>query len=256
VVLRKGDKDKHAHCTKCGLGLTAEELAKHMKVFHERLKCECGVELEMEAMVEHRASSCPKRLVSCRFCGDLVQAGAAADNVRDKLKGLNQHESECGARTADCDLCGRAIMLKEMDIHTAAAHGGGQSGDSSFPRPGVLFEGLAPSPSIAGAPFGNLANELGTNRIESPSQDVHVECPICLENFRGADREQQLNAHLDREHFSTTQLPTAMDLDDLPPAPAIPVPNSMLRSLTVSCPICGMAVHSERDLSQHIDLVH
>lgn len=51
VVLRKGDKDKHVHCSKCGLGLTSEELAKHMKVFHERLKCECGVELEMEAMV-------------------------------------------------------------------------------------------------------------------------------------------------------------------------------------------------------------
>lgn len=51
MVLRKGDKDKHVHCSKCGLGLTSEELAKHMKVFHERLKCECGVELEMEAMV-------------------------------------------------------------------------------------------------------------------------------------------------------------------------------------------------------------
>jgi len=56
VVLRKGDKDKHAHCTKCGLGLTTEELAKHMKVFHERLKCECGVELEMEPMVINSAS--------------------------------------------------------------------------------------------------------------------------------------------------------------------------------------------------------
>jgi hypothetical protein len=51
VVLRKGDKDKHVHCPKCGLGLTGDELPKHMKVFHERLKCECGAELEMEAMV-------------------------------------------------------------------------------------------------------------------------------------------------------------------------------------------------------------
>lgn len=43
--------EKHAHCTKCGQGFTREELDKHMKVFHEPLKCECGVVLEMEEMV-------------------------------------------------------------------------------------------------------------------------------------------------------------------------------------------------------------
>jgi endogenous inhibitor of DNA gyrase (YacG/DUF329 family) len=176
----------------------------------------------------------------------MVQAGAAADNVRDKLKGLNQHESECGARTADCDVCGRAIMLKEMDIHRAAAHDGGQSmtrgPDPPFARPALFPQEQEPAPT---------------------SRDIQVECPICLEKFGGADREQQLNMHLDDEHFST-QLPTAMDLDSLPPvisepitpAPTIPTPSNSLRTLTVSCPICGMAVHSERDLSQHIDLVH
>lgn len=51
MVLRKGDMEKHAHCVKCGQGSTREELAKHMKVFHEPLKCECGMELEMEDMV-------------------------------------------------------------------------------------------------------------------------------------------------------------------------------------------------------------
>ncbi|KAG0589348.1 hypothetical protein M758_1G014300 [Ceratodon purpureus] len=269
VVLRKGDKDKHAHCPKCGLGLTGDELPKHMKVFHERLKCECGVELEMEAMVEHRATTCPKRLVSCRFCGDMVQAGAPADNVRDKLKGLTQHESECGARTADCDVCGRAIMLKEMDIHRAAAHEGGQSmnrgPDPSFARQGMLAQEQQPLP--ANRPVGAFSNEnVSESPVSAATIDVQVECPICLVKFGGADREQQLNTHLDDEHFST-QLPTAMDLDSLPstapamsepiiPAPIIPAPSNSLRSLTVSCPICGMAVHSERDLSQHIDLVH
>ena len=202
----------------------------------------------------------------------MVQAGAAAENVRDKLKGLNQHESECGARTADCDVCGRAIMLKEMDIHRAAAHDGGQSinrgPDPSFIVPGMFAQVQEPLP--ANRPFRAFPNELGTNRIESPvsvaSRDVQVECPICLVKFGGADREQQLNMHLDDEHFST-QLPTAMDLDSLPPtapamsepivpAPTLSAPSNALRSLTVSCPICGMAVHSERDLSQHIDLVH
>ncbi|XP_024371340.1 uncharacterized protein [Physcomitrium patens] len=258
VVLRKGDKDKHVHCSKCGLGLTSEELAKHMKVFHERLKCECGVELEMEAMVEHRASSCPKRLVSCRFCGDMVQAGAPADNVRDRLRDLTQHESECGARTADCDACGRAIMLKEMDIHIAAAHSGGQSmhrGDSLFTGSATPAATL-PANEPLGARSGAVTNQPGANRVTDSSISIQVECPICSTKFGGADREQQLNSHLDDEHFKT-QLPTPMDLDGLfSPAPTTSVPENSLRSLTVSCPICGMAVHSERDLSQHIDLVH
>lgn len=179
-----------------------------------------------------------------------MQAGVAADNVRDKLKGLNQHESECGARTAECDVCGRAIMLKEMDIHRAAAHGEGP--DLLVARPGTLAQAVAPANGPVSRPEAPIANDRSETRPSSQT----VECPICVVKFQGADREQQLNAHLDNAHFSTTA--AAMDVDDdLPPAapPAISA-HSSLRSLTVSCPICGMAVHSERDLSQHIDLVH
>ncbi len=51
MVLRKEEMGKHEHCSKCGQGFTHEELGKHMKVFHEPLKCTCGVVLEMEEMV-------------------------------------------------------------------------------------------------------------------------------------------------------------------------------------------------------------
>lgn len=194
----------------------------------------------------------------------MVQAGAAADNVRDKLKGLTQHESECGARTADCDICGRAVMLKEMDIHRAASHSGNQA-ELPFSRQPMFPESQTPSlpANEPPSPFSTRGWDLGTSVT---TRDVPVECPICLVKFRGADREQQLNAHLDSEHFSSSnQVPTTMDVDDdLPLRPAVsapmiiptPQPHDVLRSLTVSCPICGMAVHSERDLSQHIDLVH
>lgn len=72
--------------------------------------------------VEHQSLMCPLRLITCRFCGDMVQAGAAAADARDRFRGLSEHESICGSRTAPCDSCGRSIMLKEMDLHVVAVH--------------------------------------------------------------------------------------------------------------------------------------
>ncbi|KAK2431243.1 Ubiquitin fusion degradation UFD1 family protein [Trifolium repens] len=122
VVLRIEESKNHIHCDRCGQAFQQAELEKHMKVFHEPLHCPCGIVLEKEQMVEHQASVCPLRLISCRFCGDMVPAGSSAMDVRDRLRGLSEHESVCGSRTAPCDSCGRSVMLKEMDIHQIAVH--------------------------------------------------------------------------------------------------------------------------------------
>nr|XP_027187922.1 uncharacterized protein LOC101492821 [Cicer arietinum] len=122
IVLRIEESKNHIHCDRCGQAFQQVELKKHMKVFHEPLQCPCGIILEKEQMVEHQASACPLRLISCRFCGDMVQAGSSAMDVRDRLRGLSEHESVCGSRTAPCDSCGRSVMLKEMDIHQIAVH--------------------------------------------------------------------------------------------------------------------------------------
>ncbi|XP_062009415.1 uncharacterized protein LOC133725995 [Rosa rugosa] len=122
VVLRVEEAKNHVHCQKCGQPFHQEEMEKHVKVFHEPLHCPCGIVLEKEEMVQHQASVCPLRLVPCRFCGDMVQAGSSAIDVRDKLRGLSEHESVCGSRTAPCDSCGRSVMLKDMDIHRVAVH--------------------------------------------------------------------------------------------------------------------------------------
>ncbi|KAF5179094.1 Ubiquitin fusion degradation protein 1-like protein [Thalictrum thalictroides] len=122
VVLRREEADNHIHCEKCGKAFQQREIAKHMKVFHEPLHCSCGVILEKEAMVLHQSSVCPLRLVTCRFCGDMVQAGNSANDARDRLRGFSEHESVCGSRTTPCDSCGRSVMLKEMDIHQVAVH--------------------------------------------------------------------------------------------------------------------------------------
>ncbi|KAJ0971515.1 hypothetical protein J5N97_019474 [Dioscorea zingiberensis] len=122
VVLKKEEAENHVHCTKCGRGLLQGEMEKHMKVFHEPIHCSCGIMLEKEDMVQHQTSVCPLRLITCRFCGDMVQAGSLAVDARDRLRGLSEHESICGSRTAPCDSCGRSVMLKEMDIHVIAVH--------------------------------------------------------------------------------------------------------------------------------------
>lgn len=122
VVLRKEEAGSHVHCNRCRKAFHQGEIEKHMKVFHEPIHCPCGVILEKEEMVQHQATRCPFRLIACRFCGDMVQAGSTPLDARDRLKGLSEHESICGSRTAPCDSCGRAVMLKEMDIHIIAVH--------------------------------------------------------------------------------------------------------------------------------------
>ncbi|XXG67866.1 hypothetical protein AAC387_Pa06g1110 [Persea americana] len=122
VVLRKEEMENHVHCIKCGRAFQQGEIEKHMKVFHEPLHCLCGAVLEKEEMVQHQSFVCPLRLIPCRFCGDMVQAGSSASDFRDRLRGLSEHESVCGSRTAPCDSCGRSVMLKEMDIHRVAVH--------------------------------------------------------------------------------------------------------------------------------------
>ncbi|KAL6002062.1 hypothetical protein ACLOJK_037510 [Asimina triloba] len=72
--------------------------------------------------VQHQSSYCHLRLITCRFCGDMVPAGSSPSDARDRLRGLSEHESICGSRTAPCDSCGRAVMLKDMDIHRIAVH--------------------------------------------------------------------------------------------------------------------------------------
>jgi hypothetical protein len=110
------------HCNKCGRAFQQREMEKHMKVFHEPLQCPCGVVLEKEDMVQHQSSTCPLRLIVCRFCGDTVHAGGEPVDARDRLRNMCEHESICGSMTAPCDSCGRSVMLKEMDIHLIAVH--------------------------------------------------------------------------------------------------------------------------------------
>ncbi|PWA58627.1 TRAF-like protein [Artemisia annua] len=90
----------HVHCGKCGLAFHSGEIQKRMKVFHESLTCPCGVILEKTQKVQQQSSECILGLVTCRFCGGTLQARYLAADTRDWLRGLSEHESLCGSRTA------------------------------------------------------------------------------------------------------------------------------------------------------------
>ncbi|XP_078439272.1 ubiquitin fusion degradation UFD1 family protein [Wolffia australiana] len=122
AVLRKEEAKAHVHCDECGKGLRKEQLQKHADVFHRPIHCPCGAVFNKEEMERHRAAECPLRLITCRFCSGAVAAGRVAADARDRLRGLCEHESICGSRTAPCDACGRTVMLKDMDIHLVAVH--------------------------------------------------------------------------------------------------------------------------------------
>ncbi|XP_024518034.1 uncharacterized protein LOC112341687 [Selaginella moellendorffii] len=219
IVLRREEAGQHVHCPGCGEAFRQEELQKHLEVFHVAHSCDCGVVLEMQAMVKHKATDCPLRKITCRFCGDVVQAGGDAKDLRDRLNGLSQHESSCGSRTDECDVCHRAVMLKAMDLHRAAVHGGA----------------------------GSLSSGPREEEEEEEEESTSEQCPICDKIFDGVTA---INRHFESDHFGPSSIPAKSS----PPPPSIP--SSFRQSLSVLCPICGMAVHSERDLSSHIDMVH
>ncbi|KAE8703909.1 hypothetical protein F3Y22_tig00110462pilonHSYRG00326 [Hibiscus syriacus] len=52
IVLRMDEAKNHVHCNKCGQAFQSGEMEKHMKVFHEPLRCPCGVVLEKEDMIK------------------------------------------------------------------------------------------------------------------------------------------------------------------------------------------------------------
>eukprot|EP00249_Psilotum_nudum_P024794 c29295_g1_i1 orf=182-2299(-) len=243
MVLKREEMETHVHCSKCGQAFGQEELAKHMKVYHDPQTCKCGAILEKEEMVSHQAMKCSLRMIMCRFCGDLVQAGDEVQDPRDRLQGLTEHESICGSRTSPCDSCGRSVMLKEMDLHIAAAH------SSQIQLGGRALE---VSPMSVDLP---RHAEVSRAQVEGDAARSSVGCPICGDTFVGLDVEAQLAVHLDHRHFSAvTSDSSKISLPNI--SEVSQEVSSYRRSLSVSCPICGLAVHSERDLSLHMDMVH
>ena len=115
LVLLTRDAASHWHCPTCLAAVPPASRPKHVTVSHAPVTCSCGSSLPIGApMRRHRRLSCPDRMLVCRFCGDLQKAGHVVNGIDQ----LGEHESYCGARTADCAECGRPVKLTLMAAHS------------------------------------------------------------------------------------------------------------------------------------------
>eukprot|EP01138_Halocafeteria_seosinensis_P016370 gb/GECG01016701.1/.p1 GENE.gb/GECG01016701.1/~~gb/GECG01016701.1/.p1 ORF type:complete len:944 (+),score=122.40 gb/GECG01016701.1/:1-2832(+) len=113
AVFKKGSEEYKKH------------LLQHKKkdvLYNKLRRCECGKEYQLHQLIRHKKSDCPERLIVCKFCGNTVRAGAPPTDWNDRLKGLTEHESYCGSRTVSCDICGRSVQMKKLEVHVQEVH--------------------------------------------------------------------------------------------------------------------------------------
>jgi hypothetical protein len=120
IVLPKVQQSSHWHCESCPLhGNSPSSFQKHQEIEHTPRDCVCGEHFNsLPSLANHRATSCPLKIIKCRFCQTFTEQGdLSALGMADMLSGLTAHEADCGSRTIECHVCGRRLRLKEMSVH-------------------------------------------------------------------------------------------------------------------------------------------
>ncbi|EEA08489.1 uncharacterized protein CMU_003190 [Cryptosporidium muris RN66] len=126
IIMKKVELKQHIHCNICNLGIKKELQDHHIKLYHTTI--ECGLCNESIAPVNiklHQLETCSKRIILCRFCGNHVEAGIDDHIVDFKDKyyyNLTSHESYCGSKTINCDICHKFIPMKEIYEHKVMVH--------------------------------------------------------------------------------------------------------------------------------------
>lgn len=120
-----GFKD-HWHCPHDEAhGNTTPAHQKHDALYHppEVLRCsECGTQETFSsapALAQHRTTTCPAKLILCRFCHLVVPQEGDPDgpNAEALLSGMTPHELADGARTTECHLCSKIVRLRDVETH-------------------------------------------------------------------------------------------------------------------------------------------
>ncbi|PVV02116.1 hypothetical protein BB560_003440 [Smittium megazygosporum] len=122
VVLKKDlEAGNHTHCELCDFIGSSYEVEKHTHYFHEPVLCpdcpDIGGFLSFMDLSLHRSSSCPSKVIVCRFCHTFVKQGKLSTSPEDILEGFHEHESYCGSRTIQCEICKKNVQLKKIKIH-------------------------------------------------------------------------------------------------------------------------------------------
>ncbi|TRY52925.1 Ubiquitin fusion degradation protein UFD1 [Cryptosporidium tyzzeri] len=128
LILKKSDFEKHTHCNKCiKFGLSLDQIQIHDKLYHQFTQCKlCNQDnIKPIQLTIHQTQECPKRIILCRYCNNFVQAGTDGHYVDYKDKyyyNLTSHESYCGSRTTNCNICNKVVLIKELKSHIDLAH--------------------------------------------------------------------------------------------------------------------------------------
>lgn len=119
----------HWHCEICNssensalravYGNSEESHTYHDFIFHKEHSCpDCKsseVFPNLPALAHHACTTCPSKLHICRFCHLKVPQDEATPT--DILAGFTAHESFCGGKTTDCEVCHKAVRLRDLESH-------------------------------------------------------------------------------------------------------------------------------------------
>ncbi|TKA28421.1 hypothetical protein B0A50_03888 [Salinomyces thailandicus] len=118
--------EEHWHCPHDdAYGNSLLSRQKHDARLHppEVLRCrECETQETFSnapALAQHRTTTCPAKLILCRFCHLVVPQEGDPDgpNAEALLSGMTPHELADGARTTECHLCNKIVRLRDMETH-------------------------------------------------------------------------------------------------------------------------------------------
>ncbi len=113
----------HWHCSLDEAhGNTTSSFHKHQHIFHTPLPCSACTSYtapNIPALAHHRVTTCPSKLIICRFCHLLVPQGDASEEsfLYASSTDLTPHEYTDGARTTDCHICNKIIRLRDLETH-------------------------------------------------------------------------------------------------------------------------------------------
>ena len=94
------------YCERCEQVLMKKDKQRHNDEYHVKIRCECGMEIDKEFEIEHKASLCKKRIVECKYC----ELPLHYDERR-------KHQKDCGVRTQPCERCNKRIKIKDINKH-------------------------------------------------------------------------------------------------------------------------------------------
>ena len=114
----------HWHCQHDdSYGNTLSSKTKHDTQMHTHHACQsCDYEAtNIPDLAHHRTTTCPGKLILCRFCHlQVPQQGPddpPADSPEVILSGLTPHELSDGGRTTECHICSKIVRLRDMTTH-------------------------------------------------------------------------------------------------------------------------------------------